>query len=89
MKGVKTGGRKAGVPNKASQDVRAAIALIAERNVGKFETWLDQVAGEDPAKAADIFLRAIEYHIPKLARTDLTTNGKELPRAVTINVTGK
>jgi len=26
----------------------------------------------DPAKAADLYLRAIEYHIPKLARTELT-----------------
>jgi hypothetical protein len=25
----------------------------------------------DPAKAADLYLRAIEYHIPKLARTEL------------------
>jgi hypothetical protein len=82
----KTGGRKKGTPNKISADARAAIALLAERNVGKLEGWLVQVAKEDPAKAADIFLRVIEYHIPKLARTDVTTNGKELPRSVIINV---
>lgn len=37
-------GRKSGVPNKATADVRAAIALILEANVGKFREWLLSVA---------------------------------------------
>ena len=60
------------MPNKTTVDVREAIALIAQRNVEKFENWLEQVAVEDPGKAADLFLKAIEYHIPKLARTEQT-----------------
>lgn len=71
-KRVKTGGRKAGVGNKTTVDVRHAIALIAQENAGNFATWLNQVASEDPGKAADLFLKAIEYHIPKLARTEQT-----------------
>ena len=68
----KTGGRQKGTPNKTTTDMRAAIALIAERNVEKFEGWLAAVAKDDPGKAADLFLKAIEYHIPKLARTEMT-----------------
>ncbi len=64
----KTGGRAKGTPNKATADVRATIALIAERNVERLETWLGEVADKDPGKAADLFLRMIEYHIPKQAR---------------------
>jgi hypothetical protein len=30
------------------------------------------VALEDPGKAADLYLKAIEYHIPKLARSEQT-----------------
>jgi hypothetical protein len=65
-------GRPKGSPNKATADVRAAMALLAERNVEKLDGWLRRTAKKDPAKAADLFLRAIEYHIPKLARTELT-----------------
>ena len=69
------GGRPPGSPNKATADVRAAIALIAQRNVAKFEIWLARTATKSPAKAADIFLRAIEYHIPKLGRTEVSGPG--------------
>jgi hypothetical protein len=30
------------------------------------------VALEDPGKAADLYLKAIEYHIPKLARSEVS-----------------
>lgn len=76
MKGKKTGGgSRKGVPNKATTDVRAMIARVAEKCAPKFMTWLDQAAEKDPAKAADLYLKAIEYHIPKLARTELTGAG--------------
>lgn len=68
--GHKTGGRKAGTPNKSTQKVREAIAKIASRNIKDFERWLADI--EDPAKRCDIFLRAIEYHIPKLSRAEVT-----------------
>jgi hypothetical protein len=79
-KGIKTGGgSRQGKPNKSTQDVREAIALIAQRNVGNFETWIGQVAATDPYKAADLFLKAIEYHIPKLARSEITgKNGGDI-----------
>ena len=74
-KGIKTGGRKAGDGNKTTVDVRNAIALIAQDNAGNFARWLNQVAADDPGKEADLYLKAIEYHIPKLARSE--TTGKD------------
>jgi hypothetical protein len=78
-KGIKTGGRRAGVGNKTTVDVRNAIALIAQDNAGNFANWLNEVACEDPGKAADLYLKAIEYHIPKLARSEISgVNGGNL-----------
>src|SRR4030042_2394801 len=71
-------GRPKGSPNRATADVRAAIAAFAEGNAHKLQDWLDRVAEgsegtkPDPAKAADLYLRDIEHHIPKLARTEVT-----------------
>jgi len=69
-------GRPKGSQNKSSGMVRDAIAAFADGNAHKLQQWLDDVAAgvggnrPDPGKAADLYLRAIEYHIPKLARTE-------------------
>jgi len=65
-------GRHKGLPNRATQAVREAIARMAEENAENFNLWLSQVAATSPEKACDIYLKAIEYHIPKLARTEVT-----------------
>lgn len=65
-------GRPKGSPNKATAAVREAIARMAEDNAPKFAEWLELVAKQSPEKACDIYLKAIEYHIPKLARTEVT-----------------
>jgi len=64
------GGRPPGSPNKATAEVREAIAEFAKANVPQMSEWLAQV--EDPAKRLDLYLRALEYYIPKLARTEVT-----------------
>lgn len=76
MKKEKTGGRTKGTPNVVTRDVRQAIATFAEGNVHKLQEWLDAVAKKDPAKAADLFVRVLEYHIPKLARSEVDVRPK-------------
>lgn len=72
-------GRKKGVPNKATRDVRAAVAEIAQSNVDNVQKWLSRVAKKQPARALQLYLDLIEYHIPKLARTELANaDGKPL-----------
>lgn len=66
----KSGGRAKGTPNKATRDVRKAIAKLAEETVDDIALWFGEI--EDPAKRLDLWLRMIEYHIPKLARTEIT-----------------
>lgn len=83
-KGKKTGGRKAGTPNTATAEARAAIAQFVDGNAHRLQNWLDAIAeGEtdeegkvivppNPVKAFELFQSVIEYHVPKLARTELT-----------------
>ena len=73
-------GRPKGTPNKSTAIVREAIATLLERNSDKMDEWLQMVAyGDDslgikpaPDKALDIMQKMAEYHIPKLARTEVT-----------------
>ena len=73
-------GRPKGAINKSTKVVREAIAELLSRNSAYMDRWLQRVAeGDevlgikpDPYKALDIMLKMSEYHIPKLARTEVT-----------------
>ena len=73
-------GRPPGTPNKATTQAREAIALFVDANAHRLTQWLDEVAHgipsqdvkPNPAKAFELFQSVVEYHIPKLARTELT-----------------
>jgi len=71
-----------GVPNKATANVREAIAEFAQANVIHMSKWLNQI--DDPAKRLDLYLRALEYHVPKLGRTEHTGKDGEDIRVVSI-----
>ena len=76
--------RPKGTPNKATQAARDAIAAFVDGNAGRLQGWLDRVADgvqdvdgkwvvkPDPEKAFSMFQSVVEYHVPKLARTELT-----------------
>ena len=69
--GKKTGGgSRKGIPNKSTQEVREAIATFASANIDKMDQWLNEI--ESPEKRLDLFLRALEYHVPKLGRVEHT-----------------
>lgn len=65
-----TGGRPKGVPNKITADVRQAIALVIQGNADKFAKMLNKIT--DPKQFCETYLKAAEYHIPKLAKVEQT-----------------
>jgi hypothetical protein len=78
-KGVKTGGRAKNTPNKATANAREAIARLVDGNTHRLEGWLDQIAkhpDHGPMAAWKCMMDVLEYHIPKLARTDVNVTGE-------------
>lgn len=74
--GLKRGGRPGrpkGVPNKVTARAREAMAEFVEGNADRLQEWLDQIAEtEGPLAAFRCFADVLEYHVPKLARTEVT-----------------
>jgi hypothetical protein len=83
MKGRKIGGRVKGTPNKATSQAREAIARFVDENAHRPQGWLDGVAEgvqspngkwlipPNPQRAFELFQSVVEFHIPKLQRSDL------------------
>ena len=57
-------------PSKVTLQAREAIAKLVDGNAHRLEAWLDEIAAESPEKAWRCMMDVIEYHIPKLARTE-------------------
>jgi hypothetical protein len=73
-KGKKTGGRIKGTPNVATANARQAIATFVDGNADRLQGWLDAIALADGPKAAmACFTDLLEYHVPKLARTEISS----------------
>lgn len=65
-------GRPKGVPNRGVVNAREAIAMFVDDNSVRLTGWLDRIAEDNPKAAFDAFMSVVEYHIPKLSRTENT-----------------
>ena len=84
----KTGGRKAGTPNRTTREFRETVAFLLEANLDNLSLWLDQVArgtlqelnGQvvgappNPGKALDLLIKLAEYAAPKMKRVEMEGN---------------
>lgn len=58
-------------PSKTTKNAREAIALLVEGNIPRMQGWLDEIAQtEGPMAAWRCLQDVIEYHVPKLQRTE-------------------
>lgn len=80
-------GRPKGVANKATTQAREAIAMFVEGNVDRLNGWLDDIAADSPKDAFDRFMSVVEYHIPKLARTELQPLDENGEKSSGFNIT--
>jgi hypothetical protein len=60
-------------PAKATKNAREAIARLVDGNAERMQEWLDRIAEEEgPMAAWRCMADVIEFHVPKLARTEHT-----------------
>ena len=69
----KTGGRKKGSTNKATDKIREAITGVLEANADNLVDWLERIAKDDPKGAVVLYKDLAEFSIPKLSRVEQQT----------------
>lgn len=65
-------------PSKTTVLAREAISKLVDGNAERLQEWLDQVASDErhgPLVAFKLMMEVMEYHVPKLARTEHTGAG--------------
>ena len=88
-KGIKTGGRKEGTPNKVNKEVRFSYQSLVEENLDNIDSWLQEVAKKNPAKAIDLVIKLSEFFLPKLKHIEQETNDPKPVETPIINFESK
>ena len=80
--GERRGGRKPGTPNKVTAEAKSLFGAFHDANRDRVQALWDAVAEKDPAVALRLFVDMAEFHVPKLARTELSADGSGLKKLV-------
>lgn len=84
-------GRVKGVPNKVTATARKVMQMVADGRGEDFIRWMDETAdgrrgakgwtrAPNPEGAARLYLQALEFTVPKLARHEVTgRDGEAIP----------
>ena len=64
------GGRTKGSTNEKVNKVREAITAITEGGIESFNECMDEVRITNPAKYLELYLKLLEYSMPKLRSVD-------------------
>ena len=80
-------GRPKGAEGKDSKRVREAIAAITEGGITNLNECFDEIRTSNPAKFVELYLRLLEYTMPKLRSIDNNIElGDSLIQKITVEV---
>ena len=61
-------GRPAGSPNRVTAEVREALSDLVVGNLPRLQEWLDRLAKHNPKAAFEVYVKLLEFCVPKLTR---------------------
>ena len=88
-KGNKLGGRRPGALNRSTEEAKLAVARIANQGLDAFREDIEKIRKENPIEAAKLYLRLLEYIVPKKSAIELKGEIKQQIQQVTVNVIKK
>lgn len=84
--GNKLGGRKPGSLNRSTEQAKLAIARLANQGLNNITEDFEKIRKENPIEAAKLYLKLLEYIVPKKASIDITGEIDHRIQQVSINI---
>lgn len=75
MKGIKTGGRTEGTPNRLTNEIREVLKSIIEKELEHLPNQLEKL---EPKERLEIMVKLLPYIIPKLSELDNKISAENL-----------
>jgi len=86
-KGNKFGkGRPPGKLNRSTESVKLTLARLADKGLTHITEDLEAIREKNPVKAAEIYLKLLEYVVPKLKSVDMKVDAEVTAKVEQIKV---
>ena len=69
-------GRPNGKLNRSTEQAKLTLARLADKGLNNISEDIDKIRKENPVKAAEIYIKLLEYVIPKLKSVDMKVEGE-------------
>jgi len=79
-------GRPKGAINRSTEQAKLAIARLANSGLDALREDLVKIRKEDPLEAAKIYLKLIEYIVPKKAQVELKGEINQKIQQISVNI---
>ena len=80
-------GRPVGALNRSTEQAKLAVSRLANQGLDALREDLEKIRKNDPLEAAKIYLKLIEYIVPKKAQMELSGEINQKIQQVAINIT--
>jgi hypothetical protein len=87
--GNKMGGRKPGSLNRSTEQAKLTIARLANRGLDNIMEDFEKIRKENPIEAAKLYLKLIEYIVPKKSSIDISGEVNHKVQQISININRK
>ncbi len=87
--GNKMGGRKVGSLNRSTEQAKLAIARLANQGLNAIQEDFEKIRKDNPIEAAKLYLKLLEYIVPKKASMEISGELDHRIQQVSININRK
>jgi hypothetical protein len=79
-------GRPVGAINRSTEQAKLTIARLANRGLDNITEDFEKIRKQDPIEAAKLYLRLLEYIVPKKASMEISGQLDQRIQQISINV---
>lgn len=79
-------GRPAGKLNRTTEMAKLTLARLADKGLNNINEDLEKIREKDPAEAAKIYLKLLEFVVPRLKAVDMQVSGEVNHKVESIKV---
>lgn len=79
-------GRPPGKLNRSTEQAKLAVARIANQGLDIFREDIERIRKDNPAEAARLYLKLLEYIVPKKSAMEISGEIKQQIQQITVNI---